>query len=136
MNSPRSVIVFDGVCHLCNGWVRLLLKHDTREQFLFAPMQFPAGRRLLQEHGLDPNTPVSFLLLDKGAAYTDTGAIVRILRKLGGGWTVAGGLISVIPRILRDPIYRAVARHRYRIFGRRSKCMVPTSDTASRFIRD
>ena len=74
-----STVVFDGVCVLCNGWVHFLLRHDRRERFRFAAMQTPAGRELLGAHGLDPEDPVSFLLIEDGHAWTDTDAIVRVL---------------------------------------------------------
>jgi predicted DCC family thiol-disulfide oxidoreductase YuxK len=99
-------------------------------------MQSDAGRRLLQTHGLDPSNPVSFLLLDGNLAYTDTTAIVRVLEYLGGMWKVVAKIISWIPRSIRDPVYRFVARHRYKIFGRRSECVVPAPELARRFIQD
>jgi predicted DCC family thiol-disulfide oxidoreductase YuxK len=134
MSPTSSIIVFDGVCHLCNGWVQFLLKRDKAERFKFAAMQTAAGRRLLKEHGLDPDTPVSFLLLDNHIPYTDSTAILRILTQLGGIWKAIAIALSCMPRALRDPLYRLVARHRYRIFGRRDQCMVPTPELSRRFI--
>ncbi len=134
MNRNPSIVVFDGVCHLCNGWVQFLLKHDKSERFVFAAMQMPAGRRLLQEHGLDPDSPVSLLLLDDNVPYTDSAAILRVLGRLGGAWKIVAAVLSFIPRVLRDPAYRFVARHRYRLFGRRAQCMTPTPEIARRFV--
>lgn len=129
-----SIVVFDGVCHLCNAWVRFLLKHDRVERFAFAAMQTDTGRRLLQAHGLDPDMPASFLLLDNQIAYTDSDAILRILRQLGGFWRGLGIVLSCIPRALRDPCYRFIARHRYRLFGRREQCMIPDEKISRRFM--
>src|SRR5690606_1178680 len=81
-----AVIVFDGVCVLCNGWVGFLLKHDRRGRFRFASMQSESGRKLLAGNGLDPADPTSFLLIDGAGAWTDTAAIRRVLVGLGGGW--------------------------------------------------
>jgi predicted DCC family thiol-disulfide oxidoreductase YuxK len=134
VNRNPSIVVFDGVCHLCNGWVQFLLKHDKSERFVFAAMQMPAGRRLLQEHGLDPDSPVSLLLLDDNVPYTDSAAILRVLGRLGGAWKIVAAVLSFIPRVLRDPAYRFVARHRYRLFGRRAQCMTPTPEIARRFV--
>ena len=137
---PRSgraaaIIVFDGVCALCNGWVDFLLARDRRRHYRFAAMQSPAGRRLLASHGLDVDDPASFLLLDGEGAHTDTDAIVRVLGGLGGAWRVAA-VGRLLPRALRDRLYRLVARNRYRLFGRRDTCRLPDPDQRGRFIVD
>jgi predicted DCC family thiol-disulfide oxidoreductase YuxK len=132
-----AVIVFDGVCVLCNGWVRFLLRHDRRQRYRFAPMQGPVGRALLAGNGLDPDDPVSFLLIeyDRGPAprvSTDTAAILRVVAGLGGAWRLAR-IAALVPRRLRDPLYRVVARNRYRWFGRHPACQVPSSSERERF---
>ncbi len=134
--SPRSdaVIVFDGVCVLCNGWVRFLLRHDRRGRYRFAAMQGDTGRGLLDAHGLDPDDPVSFLLVDGGHAWTDTDAIVQVLRSLGGPWRLAAVVFALFPRSVRDGSYRLLARNRYRWFGRREQCLLPTPQQAVRFL--
>ena len=130
----RPIIVFDGVCVLCNGWVRFLLRYDRKDTFRFAAMQAPAGRALLQENALDPDDPSSFLLLDEAGAWTDTVAIARVLRRLGLPWAIAGAGLQCVPRRLRDATYRHVARHRYRWFGRKARCVLPPWDARERFI--
>lgn len=139
-SGPRigAVVVFDGVCVLCNGWVRFLLRHDRRGRYRFAAMQGDAGRRLLETHGLDPDDPVSFLLVeyDRGPeprVSTDTDAMRRVLAGLGGVWRLAA-LSVLLPRRLRDPLYRILARNRYRWFGRHEACMVPDPGQAHRFL--
>lgn len=126
------VIVFDGVCVLCNGWVRFLLKHDRRAGYRFAAMQSEAGRALLAAHGLDPDDPASLLLVDGGRAWTDTEAIRRVLAGLGGAWRLAGAM-ALVPRVVRDPLYRWIARNRYRWFGT-TTCHVPTAAERARFV--
>jgi predicted DCC family thiol-disulfide oxidoreductase YuxK len=133
-----AVIVFDGVCVLCNGWVRFLLRHDRRKRYRFAAMQGEAGRALLARHGLDPDDPVSFLLIeyDRGATprvSTDTTAIRRVLAGLGGFWRLAH-LAALLPTFVRDPLYRLIARNRYRLFGRHDACMVPSEEDRARFL--
>lgn len=130
--SPRPVIVFDGICVLCNGWVRFLLKHDRAGRYRFAAMQSKSGRALLSAHGLDADDPASFLLVDGADAWTDSDAIRRVLIGLGGIWRMAA-LISLVPRVIRDPIYRTIARNRYRWFGT-TVCHVPTEAQRARFI--
>lgn len=97
-------------------------------------MQTPAGRELLVRHGIDPDDPVSFLLLEQGHGYTDTDGITRVLRSLGGRWAMAGMLVRVFPRFIRDPSYRWIARNRYRLFGRHDTCLLPSNETADRFL--
>lgn len=126
------VIVFDGVCVLCNGWVRFLLKHDRVGRYRFAAMQTDAGRALLARHGLDPDDPASFLLVDGAEAWTDSDAIRRVLTGLGGAWRLAGAM-AVVPRVVRDPLYRWVARNRYGWFGM-TACHVPTDQERRRFL--
>ncbi len=140
---PRAVIVFDGVCVLCNGWVRFLLRHDRRERYRFAAMQGAQGRALLVANGLDPDDPVSFLLIEydrveHGSSLpprvsTDTDAMRRVLTGLGGVWRIAG-LSALLPQRLRNPLYRMIARNRYRWFGRHDACPLPDPMQAHRFL--
>jgi predicted DCC family thiol-disulfide oxidoreductase YuxK len=129
-----SIIVFDGVCVLCSRWVDFVLRRDLRGRYKFAAMQTQSGRELLIQHGIDPVDPLSFQLLEGEQGYTDTDAIVRILRSFGPGWKFVALLVTIVPRFIRDPLYRWGARHRYRMFGRRAACRVPTADIADRFL--
>ena len=131
--STHAIVVFDGVCHLCSAWVQFLLHRDRVGRFRFASMQSLRGRALLVEHGVDPDDPVSFLLVDAGRPWTDSDAILRVLDLLGGPWRLAR-VLRVIPRVLRDPLYRWIARHRYRLFGRREVCWMPAPDVTARFL--
>lgn len=129
----KKIIVFDGVCHLCSGWVRFLLVRDRAQQYQFAAMQGEAGRRLLAAHGLDINNPVSFLLFDGVKGYTDSDAIIRVLTSLGGLWSVMN-IFRLIPAPIRNLFYRWVARRRYSLFGKRDICFTPSSEFSSRFL--
>jgi predicted DCC family thiol-disulfide oxidoreductase YuxK len=132
MSAP-SVIVFDGVCALCSRWVRFLLRFDRRGRYRFAAMQGVHGRALLQQHGLDRFDPLSFLLVVVGRAWSDTDAIARVLAGLGGAWRAAH-LLRLVPRSWRDRAYRALARNRYRWFGRHERCFLPAPAQAARFL--
>jgi predicted DCC family thiol-disulfide oxidoreductase YuxK len=134
MDPGHPIIVFDGVCNLCNGWVAFVLKRDESGQFRFSAMQTAAGRRLLQDHGLDPDLPASFLLLDGHLSYVNSDGILAVLKRLGAPWTGIAIALSFVPRCFRDGVYRFVARHRYRLFGRRSVCMLPSAELRGRFI--
>lgn len=126
------IIVFDGICVLCNGWVGFLLRHDHRARYRFAAMQGETGRRLLAGHGIDASDPTSFLLVENGRSYTDSEAIVRVLEGLGGAWRVAR-MLRGLPRGLRDRAYRTLARNRYRWFGT-TACRMPTAEQRVRFL--
>ena len=133
-----AIIVFDGVCLLCNGWVGFLLRHDRKHRYRFAAMQAPVGRALLVEHGLDPDDPNSFLLIehDRGPdprVSLGVVAIRRVLVGLGGGWRLLA-IAALVPRVIGDPLYRVLARNRYRWFGRHDACLMPDPANASRFL--
>lgn len=132
-SDPRPVIVFDGVCVLCNGWVQFLLRRDRAARYRFAAMQSPSGRALLLRQGLDPDDPVSFLLVEPDRAWQDTDAIVRVVTGLGGAWRLVR-LVAMLPRPLRDRLYRWLARNRYRWFGRREACMLVPAGCEDRFL--
>lgn len=127
------VIVFDGVCLLCNAWVDFLLRHDRRARYRFAAMQGATGRRLLQAHGLDADDPSSFLLVEGDRAWMNTVAMLRVVGGLGGAWPLIG-VLRLVPSPLRDVLYRAIARNRYRLFGRTAQCRVPEPTHAARFL--
>ncbi|MBA0449539.1 thiol-disulfide oxidoreductase DCC family protein [Stenotrophomonas maltophilia] len=128
-----AVIVFDGVCALCNRWVRFLLRFDRKGRYHFAAMQGAQGSALLRTHGLDPQDPASFLLLDAQGAWTDTDAILRVLVGLGGAWRFSG-VLRLLPRTWRDAAYRVLARNRYRWFGRHDACHLPAPEYLARFL--
>lgn len=133
MSAPDAIVVFDGVCVACNRSVDFLLRHDRAKRYRFAAMQSPAGHALMAAHGIDPANPASFLLLEGGRAFRDSEAALRVLSGLGGAWRCAR-IALFVPRALRDAAYRWVARHRYRWFGTRDACRVPTPAEAERFL--
>lgn len=136
---PHPVILFDGACTLCSRWVMFVIARDPRARFRFGSLQSEAARALLAAHGLaagadagaDPDTIV---LVEDGRHYERSAAVVRILRSLRTPWPVVAIVATVVPRPLRDAIYAAVARRRYRWFGRREACLVPPPDVRDRFI--
>ena len=118
------MIVYDGYCHLCSGWVRFHAQNPLEPPFALVAMQSDAGRILLRDHGIDPDNPVSFLVLDRGRRLTESDAALHVVTELGGAWQLFG-IARVIPRICRDALYRLVARNRYRWFGKRATCYLP-----------
>lgn len=134
MTEAAPVIVFDGVCVLCSRWVDFILRHDADGQFKLAAMQGVHGRALLANHGLSPDDPSSLLLVQAGRGHVDTDAIIRVLQNLGTGWRLLGTLLNCVPRRIRDPIYRWLARNRYALFGKHSQCRLPDPAQAWRFL--
>jgi predicted DCC family thiol-disulfide oxidoreductase YuxK len=132
MEEP-SVILFDGVCNYCNHVVNFVLRQDRKKNLRFAPLQSAAGQRLLTEHGLDQTAFDSFVLIRKGKVYQKSTAALAVMNELPWYWKEVQ-ILRVVPRFLRDTIYDFIARNRYRWFGRRDACMVPTADMRSRFL--
>jgi predicted DCC family thiol-disulfide oxidoreductase YuxK len=133
--NATKTIVFDGVCVLCSAWIGFVIKHDRAREFQFAAMQTVVGRTLLTQHGIDPNDPVTFLLIDTNVAYTDTDAVLRVVSRFGPAWRIFASIFRTIPRSLRNVLYRWIARNRYRLFGRRDACLIPPTDAVDRFLK-
>jgi predicted DCC family thiol-disulfide oxidoreductase YuxK len=129
----KPVIFFDGVCNFCNGAIRFIIKRDKKRQFLFAPLQGKTGRELLERFNLAPNVINTFILLEKDKVYTKSTAALRVARKLSGGWKLLYGLM-IVPRIIRNAVYNIIAKNRYKWFGRKDACMVPTPELKERFL--
>jgi predicted DCC family thiol-disulfide oxidoreductase YuxK len=124
LDPGARIIVFDGICHVCSGWIRFLGRHRVDPPFKLLPMQTAAGKELLLEWGIDPDDPATFLVLDQGARFTESDAAIHVIAALGGGWRMVN-VARVVPRRWRDMLYRLLARNRYRWFGRRSACYLP-----------
>jgi predicted DCC family thiol-disulfide oxidoreductase YuxK len=128
-----SVIVFDGVCNLCNTLVQFVIARDPAARFRFAPLQSESGRRLLRATSLAEPFPDTAVLVEAGRPFTRSTAALRIVRRLRAPWPLAYVLI-LVPRPLRDALYDAIARRRYGWFGKREMCMVPTAELRRRFL--
>jgi predicted DCC family thiol-disulfide oxidoreductase YuxK len=127
------IIVFDGVCNFCNGWVRFIIAHDRRRRFQFVAAQSALGRQLMEAAGLSPDALDSVVLVDGQRTFLRSDAILRTLGLIGG-WPSAFTILRVLPKIVRDPCYLAFARRRYRLFGRRDVCAVPAPELRDRFL--
>jgi predicted DCC family thiol-disulfide oxidoreductase YuxK len=129
----HPIILYDGVCVLCSRVVHFVIRHDRAARFRFASVQSEPGQRLLARHGLPPDGWDSFVLVEGGAAHLKSTAFLRIVTRLSGPWPVLA-LGRLLPAALRDRLYDLIARNRYRLFGRREICLVPTPEIRARFL--
>ena len=128
-----GVVVFDGVCNLCNTVVQTIIRGDPDGQFQFASLQSEGGRRLLEQHGMNALEPETVVLIRDGRVFTMSDAVLEIVRHMHFPYPLL--LVGyVLPRFIRDALYRVVARNRYRWFGRRDLCVMPTPDLRRRFL--
>lgn len=132
MDSPY-VVVFDGVCNLCNGTVRFIIARDPERKFRFAPMQSDAARALIDRHYAPGAELDTFLVIKGDSCLVRSDAALAIAGELPWPWPLVGAF-KALPRPLRDAVYNAVARRRYRLFGRTDACMVPAEDVSDRFL--
>lgn len=129
----HAVLLFDGVCHLCNSSVQFVLKRDHSARFQFASLQSDVASQLLAPHIHSQSLPDSVLLLFKGKLYSESDAAIKTLILLGGLWKTAI-LFRLVPRFIRNAIYRWVAKNRYRWFGKYESCQLPEPHWKSRFL--
>jgi predicted DCC family thiol-disulfide oxidoreductase YuxK len=132
--STHPIIVFDAECVLCSANAQFVLRHDTRGHFRLASMQGEAGADLYRRFGIDPTDPESLIVVEGDRAYRDSDAILVIYTGLGRPWRALATVGRLVPRFIRNPVYRAIARNRYRLFGRREACWMPTPDQAERVL--
>ncbi|WP_275789457.1 thiol-disulfide oxidoreductase DCC family protein [Pararhizobium gei] len=129
----HPIIVFDGECIFCSGWVNFVLRHDRQGRFRFITAQSPLGEALYRHYGLDSRNYETNLLIEDGLAHQKFDGTLRMAARLGFPYNLAG-VLKIIPPPLRDPLYDLVAKNRYRIAGRRDACFVPQPEHRSRFI--
>lgn len=127
------IVLFDGVCNLCEGVVRFVIERDRAAVFRFAPLQSSEGQRLLAEHGLSSLELSTFVLIEGGRHWTRSDAGLHLVRHLRAPWSWLA-LLRWVPRPLRDAVYGFVARNRYRWFGRKEACLVPGPEWRDRFL--
>ena len=140
-----AIVLFDGVCNFCDASVNFIIEHDKTSYFKFAPLQSEEGTRLAKEYGFESATgkqakpqgdliPIdSIILIEDGKAHAYSTAALRILRRLGAPWSWLYAFV-IVPKPIRDWAYRLFARYRYRLFGRKDQCMLPTPEVRARFL--
>ena len=135
VESGKKIILFDGVCNLCNGAVQWVIRRDQADVFRFAPLQSAIAENLLKERRVDTSKLDSIIFIDPGVAYfIKSDAALEIARNIKG-YTWAPTLLGWIPRSVRDGIYDLIAKNRYSLFGKKEQCMVPSAELNSKFLQ-
>ncbi|WLR42495.1 thiol-disulfide oxidoreductase DCC family protein [Bacillus carboniphilus] len=131
MNKP--ILLFDGVCNLCNDLVRFIIKRDHHARFLFASLQSESGQNYLNKFGLCQTNFDSFVYVEGDKYYTKSTAALHMFKTLGGFWRLLF-IFILVPKPIRDFIYNYVAKNRYKWFGQQDSCMMPTPELKKRFL--
>lgn len=127
------VVLFDGVCNFCNNSINFIIARDPRGTFRFAPLQSEVAEAMLGSAGLPTSGHQSVVLFEDGRVHTRSDAALRIARRLSGAWP-AFTVFRLVPGPIRDLVYNLIARNRYRLFGKRDACMIPTPEVRARFL--
>lgn len=133
MNKVNPVVLFDGVCNLCNSSINFIIDRDKSGYFKFAALQTDTGRQLLSQYNLPAQDYKSIVLIQNNRVYTKSTAILHLCKRMSGLWPLFYGFI-ILPKFLRDPLYDVVAKNRYDWFGKLDSCKIPTKELESRFI--
>jgi predicted DCC family thiol-disulfide oxidoreductase YuxK len=132
-NTDKKIVLFDGVCNLCSNSVQFILKRDTKNQFLFGSLQGKAGQEYLKKFQLPADAFNSFMLVEGDTLYSRSSGALRMLKHLGGGWSVLYAFI-IVPKFIRDAVYNFIAKNRYKWFGKKDECWIPTPDLKAKFL--
>lgn len=134
MEEGKKIILFDGVCNLCNGAIQFVIKRDKKDVFRYAALQSEIGKKMIAERGIDTSKTDSIILVEPGIAYfIKSEAALEIAKEFGGLWIVFQ-VFKWMPGSLRDIVYDFVARNRYKWFGRKAQCMIPTPELQAKFL--
>ncbi|MFT3908913.1 MAG: thiol-disulfide oxidoreductase DCC family protein [Ferruginibacter sp.] len=131
--STHPIILFDGICNLCNSSVQYVIKHDPAASFKFASLQSEQGQNLLRQFNLATNDINSFVLIQDNKAYTRSTAALKVAKQIKGATKLLYGFI-IVPAFIRDAVYSFIAHNRYKWFGKRNECMAPTPSLKERFL--
>lgn len=134
LNEQKNpVVLFDGVCNLCSASVQFIIKHDPHRKFRYASLQSEFGQRVLQHFGLPSDELNSFILLEDEKIYTKSTGALRVTKKLNGLWPILYGFI-IVPAFIRNAVYSWVAHNRYKWFGKKEACWLPTLELRKLFL--
>lgn len=129
----KPIILFDGICNLCDGVVQFIVRHDPNKKFLFTSLQSEAGQTLLKQYQLPLENFNSFLLIQDGKVYNKSTGALKVARQIKGVWKWLY-IFIIIPTFIRDAVYSWIAKNRYEWFGKKDGCMIPTPELKARFL--
>lgn len=129
----KNIVLFDGVCNLCNGAINFLIDHDKDNKLLFASLQSDFGQGALKDYGMNTSDFDTFVFLKDGKMFTRSQGALEVIDVLGGAWSSLY-MFRFVPSFLRDGIYKIVAKNRYRLFGQRDACRMPTPELKAKFL--
>lgn len=132
LTQAEAIILFDGVCNLCSGAVQFVIKRDPAGYFKFASLQSDFGQELLKKFKLDQHAFHSVIMVQGDRYYERSDAALKIARKLTGGWPLMYAF-KIFPRFIRDGVYNLIGKNRYKLFGKKDACWIPTPELKSRF---
>lgn len=135
MKEVKSIILFDGVCTLCNASIDFVMKRDPKNRFLVGALQESVSKKVLSDFQVDPAYLDSLVLVEKGKIYFRSTAALRIAKGLGGLWSLLY-IFIILPTFLRDPVYDWIGKNRYRWFGKKSTCRMPTAEERKKFLSE
>ena len=133
--TKNLIVLFDGVCNLCSSSVQFIIKNDKKKQFRFASLQSEFGQKVMEQFGLPTNELNSFILLENGKIYTKSTGALRVAKRLNGLWVLLYGFI-IVPPFIRNAVYSFVANNRYKWFGKKEACWLPTPELRKLFLDD
>ena len=132
-NSHQAIILFDGVCNYCNSWVNFCIRHDKKNYFRYAPLQSEIGKAILKKFNVPDVSTDTFVLIENSKYYLRSTAGLRLCKHFNGLYPLLYGFI-IVPPFIRDGIYGIIARNRYKWYGKRESCMVPSPDVKEKFL--
>ncbi|MDN3203050.1 thiol-disulfide oxidoreductase DCC family protein [Algoriphagus sediminis] len=131
--TEKSIILFDGVCNLCNSSIDFIIQRDKNDKFLVGPLQEKLGGELTKKFDIPEDYLDSLVLIENDQIFFKSTAALKIARNLSGGWPAFYPLIY-LPKVLRDPVYDWIARNRYKWFGKKNTCRLPTPEESAKFL--
>ena len=129
----KHIIIFDGVCNFCNYWINFIIKRDKNDHYMYAALQSEAGQKIMNELGISNSSPETVILVDSDKFYFKSTAVLRIIKNLSGPIKIFYPFI-ILPEFFRDFIYGIVAKNRYKLFGIKESCRVPTKEERKKFL--
>jgi predicted DCC family thiol-disulfide oxidoreductase YuxK len=130
----KKIILFDGVCNLCDSFVQYVIKKDNKDHFRFVPLQSSLGQKIVRHIGIDPTKMDSIILYEPGLAYHYKSSAALEIGRYLGGFTALAIIFKIIPAFLRNPVYDYVARNRYKWYGKKESCMIPSPEIKAKFL--